>query len=69
MSGLTLTEYEVAQRDELLKRLGHDAMADLEETCEGSASYHYEVHPSGIGDSVYLVFRGERHYISDPASF
>lgn len=66
---MILTPFEETKRDEILKNLGHDALDDLEETCEGSASYHYEVHPSGIGDSIFLCYMGERHYISDPDSF
>lgn len=69
MPGLILTQYEVDKRDEILAAGGYDLMTDIEETCEGSRSYHYIVRPSGIGDSVYLVFNGEETFISDPDSF
>lgn len=64
-----LTEYEEKKRDEILRERNYDAMADLEETCEGSKSYYYQVHPSNIGDDVYLVYKGEKFYLSDPDSF
>lgn len=66
---LELTPFEKARRDEVLKAEGHDYLADLEETCEGSASYHYEVHTSNIGDSLYLVYKGKKTFLSDPESF
>lgn len=63
---MRLTEYETRVRDEALKTANYDLLADLEETCEGSRSFHYEVHPSGIGDTIYLVFKGEKTLLNDP---
>lgn len=37
----------------------------IEEDCCGTADYHYEIHPSGIGDTVYLVCNGERTWLDD----
>lgn len=37
----------------------------LEETCEGSTDYHFEIRPSGIGDTVYCVCQGERVWLDD----
>lgn len=62
---LKLSGLEIAARDYFLEKMGYDGLADLEEDCCGATSYHYEVHPSGIGDSVYVVFKGTRHLISD----
>jgi hypothetical protein len=64
-----LTDYEKARRDEILVAQNYDALSDLEETCDGSKSYHYEIHPSNIGDSIFLVFKGEKYFLSDPDSF
>lgn len=66
---MILTDFEKSRRDEILTSKGYDAMSDLEETCDGAKSYHYEVHPSNIGDDVYLCFKGLKYYISDPDSF
>lgn len=37
----------------------------LEEDCCGTKDYHFEIHPSGIGDSIYLVCNGERIWLDD----
>lgn len=64
--GLNLTPRMKAMRDEILAKTDFDRMSDLEETCEGSASYHYVVHPSGIGDDIYLVYSGVKYSLFDP---
>lgn len=62
---LTLSPKEVENRDKILKELGYDLLADIEETACGDRSYHYEVYPTGIGDSIYLCFKGEKRDITD----
>lgn len=37
----------------------------LEEDCCGMTDYHFEVHPTGIGDTVYLVCAGESVWLDD----
>jgi hypothetical protein len=37
----------------------------LEEDCCGSRDYHFEIRPSGIGDDVHLVCKGERVWLDD----
>lgn len=40
--------------------------ADCEdETCEVRPPWHYEVHPGGLGDSIFLVFKGTKYYVED----
>lgn len=66
---MILTPYEEAKKNEILSSERYDYLSDLEETWEGSRSYHYKVVPSNIGDEVFLVFKGQEFYISDPDSF
>lgn len=37
----------------------------LEEDCCGSVDYHFEITPSGIGDSIHLVCGTERIWLDD----
>lgn len=65
---LKLNEVEKANVARFLKQWGYgikQRMIELEEDCCGSASYHFEVHPTGIGDGIYLVYGSHREFISD----
>lgn len=65
---LQLNEVEKANVARLLKEWGYGSeqlLADFEEDCCGTRSYHFEVIPSGIGDNVYLVYKDHRECISD----
>lgn len=37
----------------------------LEECCCGTRDYHFEITPSGIGDSVYVVCGKDRLWLDD----
>lgn len=60
-----LSDLEIFNRDSFLKTMGYDGQIDLEEDCCGAKSYHYEVHPSNLCDTVYVVYKGMKHLISD----
>lgn len=65
---LVLSKSEMITRDDWLKANGYgvkQAVADLEEDCCGSRSFHYEIHPSNLCDSVYVCYKGKRHLITD----
>ncbi len=65
---LKLDEVEKENVRRLLEKWGYyhkRALADLEEDCCGTKSYHFEVIPSNIGDSVYLCYNGYRELISN----
>lgn len=64
-----LTRYEKDKLKQVLSDNKYDPLLDLEETCDGSKSYHFEVYPSNIGDTVYVVFYGEKTLLSDIDSF
>jgi len=62
---LRLNEKEKEKRDAIRKEQGYNGTADLEESCEGSKSYHYVVHPCNIGDTITLVYKGVEYDITD----
>lgn len=66
---LKLSDVEIETRNNLLNSWGYNALADIEEDCCGATSYHYIVKPSGIGDTIYLVYKDNVECISDLDSF
>lgn len=69
---LKLNDIEKTTVEGLLRKWGYDDKArlnDLEEDCSGAKSYYFEVYPSNIGDSVYLIYKDKKEFISDIDSF
>lgn len=62
ISSLNEKQKEI-MKDFLLNRSRPDIY--IEEDCCGSTDYHFEVYPSGIGDSVWLVCAGDRVWLDD----
>lgn len=60
-----LNEKEKTLRDKWLKIWEYNYEIDLEETAEGSRSYYYEIHPSNIGDTIFICYKNYRANITD----
>ena len=63
---LVLDEFEKDTVQRLLKEWGYH---DDEPDCCGTALYHFEVIPSGIGDNVYLCYKEHKQIISNLDNF
>jgi hypothetical protein len=59
-----LTPEHLAHAEAFLLAEGHSVLKDLE---SGSASYHWEIRSSNIGDELVLVYRGKRCLIESTA--
>lgn len=65
---MILNEIEIKNRERYLKEWDYGAKElwnDIEETCDGSRSYYYQIHPSGIGDQIILKYKNHSADITD----